>query len=181
MKKNLFSILMIILMLTSFSISATAFQGDMDEPPTKEQREKIRERISTLKMWKLTEALDLDEKTSTQLFPIINKYDKLRAETELSLRKGMRKLKRALKEERESKLKAILDELEQDHHALQRIADDEWNEMKRVLTVEQQAKLVIFKQEFDRNIRKIIAEARERRGGKRDGGPMRGDGPEEKP
>jgi len=114
------------------------------------------------------------------LFPIMNRYDKIRTEAEFSLRKGMRELRISLKENREGKLKNILDDLEKNHQTLQRIADEEWAEVKKVLTIEQQAKLVIFKQEFDSDIRKIITEARERRGGKRDGGPLRGDGPKEK-
>lgn len=167
MKTNVYSTVLIILMLTGLNMNATAFQGETDTPPN---REGIREKIEMLKMWKLTKALDLDEKTSAQLFPIINKYDKLRAETELSLREGMNELRISLKEDRRKRLRNILDKLEHDHHALQSIADEEWTEMKEVLTVEQQAKLVIFKQEFDRDIRKIIAEAREKRGGMSDGG-----------
>lgn len=45
---------------------------DFDRPPTKEQMENVRERIETLRMWKLTKTLDLDEKTSAKLFPLLN-------------------------------------------------------------------------------------------------------------
>jgi hypothetical protein len=46
---------------------------------------------------------------------------------------------------------------------MQSIKDAEWEELKGILTMAQQAKFIIFQQEFDREIRKIIEETRGRR------------------
>lgn len=88
------------------------------------------------------------------------KYDKKRAEMEDTLRGDMKRLRESLKEGREGQLKDILERLEENHKALQRINDEERAELKKILTIEQQAKFILFQQEFDRDIRKTIAEAR---------------------
>lgn len=163
MRRNLFRSLFVMALVLGFASVGIAEPPEFDRPPTKEQMEKVRERIETLKMWKLTKALDLDEKTSAQVFPLLSKYDKKRAEIEHALRNDMKNLRDALKDKRAAQLKGILDRLEQNHRALQKVNDDERTDLKTILTLEQQARFIIFQQEFDREIRKIIAENREKR------------------
>ncbi len=165
MKENAFKFLLVFLLVFGFAVNSLAQPPeDFDRPPTKEQMEKVRKRIETLRMWKLTRALDLDEGTSAKLFPLLNKYDKNRTEIERALRNDIKELRESLKEGREGhQLKNILDRLEENHRAMQRTNDEERAELKKILTIEQQARFVLFQHEFDREIRKIIAEARERR------------------
>ncbi len=164
MKRRILISLLLLFLVPGFSEICMAEPTEFDRPPTKEQMENVRKRIETLRIWKLTKTLDLDEKTSTQLFPLINKYDKKRAELEVSMKEGMKDLRGTLKDKKgEGNLKNIIDKLEQNHKEIQRINDEERTEMKKVLTVEQQAKFIIFQQEFERDIRKIIEEVKERR------------------
>lgn len=163
MKKGILFILLSVFLLFGLATYSMAEPPEFDRPPKEEQMEKVRERIETLKMWKLTKALDLDENASARVFPLLSKYDKKRAEIEHALRNDMKEMMDALKEKREANLRSILDRIEQNHRTLQKINDEERTDLKKVLTVEQQAKFIIFQQEFDREIRKIIAETRERR------------------
>ncbi|MEK6692139.1 MAG: hypothetical protein AABY44_01780 [Nitrospirota bacterium] len=170
MERHIFKFFLVLVLVTGFGMYSSAEPPeDIERPSSKEQMEKVRKRIETLRMWRLTEALNLDEKTSTQVFPLVGKYDKKRAEIEQSLRGSMKELRKSLKEKREGNLKSILDKIEENHKALQRIKEEEWAELKNVLTVEQQARFVIFQQEFEREIRKVIAEAREKRRSERFG------------
>lgn len=163
MQKNAFRFMLALILVLGFAVSSMAEPPDFGKPPSKEQMEKVRERIETLRMWKLTKALDLDEKTSSRIFPILNRYDKKRAEIQGSLMVGIKDLREALKDKREGQLKNIIDGIEHNHRTIQIINDEERTELKKVLTVEQQAKFIIFQQEFDHEIRKIIAETREKR------------------
>lgn len=164
MRKQAATVLVLVFLVLGFAINSVAEpQGESDRPPTKEQMEKVRTRIETLRMWKLTKALDLDEKKSAQLFPLLNKYDKKRAETESAMRDNMRDLRESLKERREVQIKNALDRLELNHKSMQNIREAEREELKGILSIEQQARFIIFQQEFDREIRKIIEETRERR------------------
>lgn len=165
MKRKVFKILLSIILLFGLAANSMAEPSeDFDRPPSKEQMEKIRKRMETLRMWRLTEALNLDEKGSAQIFPILNRFDKKRYELEDSLREGMRDMRESLKDKKEERLKKTLNKLEENHKALQNLKQEEWEEMKKMLTVEQQARFIIFLTEFEREVRKLIAEAKERRG-----------------
>jgi len=163
MKKHMAKILVSVIMLFGFAAQGLAEPPDFEKPPTREQKERVRQRIETLRMWKLTKDLDLDEKTSAQLFPLLSRYDKKRAEIEYAMQESMKELRESLREKREGQLRGILDRLEQNHKGMQSLKDAEWEEMKKILTIEQQARYVIFLQEFDREMRRIIEEARGRR------------------
>ena len=164
MKKNVVKILVLLFIMCGFTAQGFAEPAEyLDKPPTKQQRDRVRKRIETLKMWKLTKALDLDEASSAKIFPVLNRYDKKKAEIHQDLRKGMREMKISLKENKTEGLKNTLAMLEEKHRALQNINDEEWAELKKVLTVEQQAKLILFRHEFDREVHKLIADAKDRR------------------
>jgi hypothetical protein len=79
----------------------------------------------------------------------------------MALAAGMRDLKKALGD-RNAQLRSVLDELERNHRALQEINREEWTALKNVLTVEQQAKYILFHQEFNRELKKMIENAKEK-------------------
>jgi hypothetical protein len=133
-------------------------------PPSKEQRERLRQRIESIKIWKLTKALDLDEQSAAVLFPLLNKYDKKRAEVQHQVKEKIRDLKKNLENYNEQELNAIIANIEEHHSELQKIKDEEWIELKRVLSVEQQARLILFRIEFEREIRQIIAQKMKKQG-----------------
>jgi len=135
---------------------------DPEGPPPVEKRERIRERIETLRMWKMTKALDLDEATAARLFPLLNRYDKRRFRIERAVRKDMTELKRALDTRKMDELQEILQRLEDRHRELQRLNDEEREEIKRILTPEQQARYVLFQYRFKRELREMIEKARRR-------------------
>ena len=75
----------------------------------------------------------------------------------------MRELRDSVREKREGRIRNVLERIENDHTALQRVNDEELAELKNILTIEQQANYLIFQQEFEHEIRKIIAESRIKR------------------
>ncbi len=178
MKKYVINVLILSVFLLGFcaeGMAVSAYGNDHDGPPSREQKEKVRERIETMKMWKLTKALDLDEKSAARLFPLLNEYDKKRHKIERGIRKDIASLKDILKDKNEAGIKKLLGVLEDKHNSLQRLGDEERSRLQDVLTVEQQARYLIFKMEFRREMRKIISEARGKRhkraGIKGPGGP----------
>ncbi len=143
--------------------TGNAEQQDGEHIMTRAQMEKVRERIETLKMLRMTKALELDERSSALVFPLLNRYDKKRADIELSLWNGLRELRESLKEKRETRLRALIEKIESDHKTIERINDEERVELKKVLSVEQQARFILFQREFNRDIKRIITDTRERR------------------
>jgi len=142
------------------------FEGD-EFPPPSEKREEIRKRIELIRMWKLTEELDLTEETGAKLFPMLHKYDEKRTEL-LRERHGiMSELRNALENVATSdeEIEAAMDKLDDNALAASDLIRQQRQELKGVLSPRQQAKFVLFQREFHREIQKIIAEARHRRSG----------------
>ncbi|GAB4486673.1 MAG: hypothetical protein OHK006_14840 [Thermodesulfovibrionales bacterium] len=163
MKKRMLRICGAFVLIAGLAANAWAVNEGQDRPLLRGKAENVRERIETLRMWKMTKALELDEKTSAQVFPVMNRYDRKRSDLETALRQDMRELRESVRDGRSGKLRPLLDRIEQNHESLEKLNQDEWRELKQVFSVEQQAKYVIFKQEFEQEIRRMIGEARERR------------------
>lgn len=158
-------------MLFSFCVAGMvcpAYGEGPDGPPSPEHRERVRERIKTMRMWKLTEALDLDEKTAARLFPLLNQYHNRREETEMRIKEDVVSLKNALHERDRAGITALLGAVEEKHQSLERLRDEERQRLKEILTLEQQAQYLIFQIEFRRDMKRMIAEARGRRHKMRD-------------
>ena len=145
------------------------FGGDESHQPI-ERRENIRKRIELIRMWKLTKELDLTEETGAKLFPILHKYDEKRVKLEKERRNIMNQLRKALENEATSdeEVEAAMDDLEKNALAASDLIRQQREEFKGVLSPRQQAKFILFQRRFHREIRKIIAEARERRRKPRD-------------
>ena len=143
-----------------------AFEGD-EPPPPLEKREEIRKRIELIRMWKLTEELDLTEETGAKLFPILHKYDEKRTELRRERHEIMNELRRALENVATSdeEIDAAMDKLDENALAVFDLIRQQRQDLKGVLSLRQQAKFILFQREFHREIRKIIAEARHRRRG----------------
>ncbi len=137
------------------------------------KREAVRKKVEAVRMWRLTEELKLDEKTSAQLASFLSAMDEKRRGLMRERMDTLRDLRLLLKTEHpdEKKLKATLDKLGNIRREMMDIEGKETEGVKGILTVEQQARYVIFQQEFRREMRGMISGARE-------GGPgMRGPGP----
>lgn len=137
-----------------------------DEPlPPFEKREEIRKRIELIRMWKLTEELDLTEEIGGKLFPILHKYDEKRMALNKERDGIMNQLRKALENEASSDeaIEGVMDKLEKNTLAELDLMRQQRKELKGILSPRQQAKFILFQREFHREVRKIIAEARERR------------------
>ena len=139
---------------------------------SEEKREAIRKKIEAVRIWRLTEVLNLDTATSAKLAAYLSSMDQQRMEVLRDQLMTMRELRRTLKTPKpdEQSLKIALDRLAKGRHAMQVLRDKELSGLKDILTTEQQARYVIFQQEFQREIRDMIANARGR--GSAGRGPM---------
>jgi Spy/CpxP family protein refolding chaperone len=181
---------MVVAMMLSCAALASARQGppadrydDMtgiDNPqgpggePSEERREEVRKKIEAVRIWRLTEALKLDAPTSSKLSALLSSFEQQRMASMREQMAAMRELRSLLKAPKpdESKIKSALDRAEKNQHALQALRDKEIGGVKEILTIEQQARFLLFQQEFRREMQGMISNAR--KGGPR-GGP-RGEG-----
>jgi len=139
-------------------------EGD-ESPPSREKRQQIRKRIELIRMWRLTEELDLTEETGAKLFPILRTYDEKRIALQRERHNIMDRLRKALEDEAtpDEAIEATMETLDNNASAVSDLLRQQREELKGVLSTRQQAKFILFQRDFHREIRKIIAEARERR------------------
>ena len=132
------------------------------EPLSDEKRAEIRKKIDTIRIWRLTEALKLDANTSAKLSSLLSSLDQQRREIQRDQTRTLIMLQQSLMSPKieELRIKIDLDKLEQNYRAMQDLKYKEMGGLKRILTIEQQGRYVIFQQEFMREMRGMIRGAR---------------------
>jgi hypothetical protein len=132
------------------------------EPLSDEKRAEIRRKIETVRIWRLTEALKLDTNTSAKLSSLLSSLDRQRREIQRDQTRTLFMLQQSLLSPKieESRIKFDLDKLEQNYRAMQDLKYKEMSGLKKILTIEQQGRYVIFQQEFTREMRGMIQGAR---------------------
>jgi Spy/CpxP family protein refolding chaperone len=160
--KNLLALVLVM----AFSIgllAGTALgcqQGkEGSNPGCEEHMRKTQERIMTLRLWKLMEALSLDEEMSLKLFPVIKKYEQRSEELWNSKRGDMDALRAALEADDEAGIEKALNRVEETRSALHELKEAKSQELKDILTVKQQAQYMLFEKSFRREIKKVRYEA----------------------
>ncbi|MFQ6078636.1 MAG: hypothetical protein ACE5NJ_05805 [Thermodesulfobacteriota bacterium] len=136
-----------------------------ESPQAIEKRKKVRERIALIRMWKLTEELDLTEETGAKLFPILRKYDEKWIGLQKERRATMQQLRKTLEDEATSdkEIEAAMERVETNAMAVSDLLRQQRQDLKGILSPRQQAKFILFQRQFQREMRRIIAEARQRK------------------
>jgi len=140
------------LLLTALAASFTPYARSQPA----EGSPKAQERLEILQMWKMMEALDLDKKTADKIFEIRARYLADRKKLRQAVTQDTRKLRDLL---REPAGEATDKEIE---HLLKRIREsrgqlkDQWErqyeEVSKLLTIRQQARLILFLKDFHKSV-----------------------------
>ena len=127
-------------------------------------RKRVREQIETIRMWKLTEALNLSQEQSMRFFPLFNQWERERHQLDLERNRFLDELKLVLKRERpkEKEIRTLLERLEENRVRRGEGQKDFWLQASKILTLRQRAEYLIFQRDFERRIREIIKGIRER-------------------
>lgn len=122
---------------------------------------RIRKKVEALRAWQLTEELDLDEETSSRLFPAMNEVDQERWAIEASNRKLMRTMSRSLEGSNPDpeSINGILDELMANKRELNRVEEKHIERVRQILSPADTARYLLFQIRFQREIKKKAAEA----------------------
>ncbi|MBN1879535.1 hypothetical protein JW823_05435 [bacterium] len=122
------------------------------------RREKAREMMMSLKIWKLTEDLQIDEKLSEKLYPRVRELDELRFQQMKEMEKLNEDLRMAvgqpgISQDRVKDLVKAVMKLRSDH------VQAETQQISRIfelLDPQQQAKFLLLEADFHQNIRRFL-------------------------
>jgi Spy/CpxP family protein refolding chaperone len=153
-----------------------------DGSPSENRREEVRKKIEAVRIWRLTEELKLDANASAKLSSLLSSLEQKRRVTRREQVEAMRDLRSFLKAAKpdEAKIRSLLEKLEKNHNEMQAVRNREIKGLKEILTVEQQARYLLFQQDFQREMRDMISGTRGRgqgRDGMGPGGPGKRGGP----
>ncbi|HVP37535.1 MAG TPA: periplasmic heavy metal sensor [Terriglobales bacterium] len=153
-----------IFLLTAQGVRA---QGPPPRPfPEEGKRERLREEIDTMKMWKMLEVLDLSQEQSDKFLPVWREMQKAQKDFREKRENLLKSLEAILGAEKpdEGKIRDILGQLEKERSRFDDIQQNFRQKAQEILTLEQQAKLVLFEDRFEKRMMEIIRQYRERKG-----------------
>ncbi|MBA7627193.1 hypothetical protein ES703_34655 [subsurface metagenome] len=136
-----------------FSISILG--QELDLPPL--EGEKSYRMIEAIKIWKLTEVLDMKGEQMEKFFPKLRKLEEHRKGSFKERRRLLGKLRELIEDEESDK--KIMNSIKKISEFDKKKREEEENlrkEVMSVLNVKQQAKLLLFEERFEAEIRKII-------------------------
>lgn len=164
--------------------------GGVDNPPlrgrdralSENKRRELRKKVDAVRIWKLTEELKLDTDTSAKLSALLSSISQKRMDIQREQRESLRAMQQSLNSPKpdKAKIKGYLTRIKKNHHEMEELRTREMNGLKMFLTIEQQARYLLFQQEFRSEMRDMIEGARgfrqdrNERGMRREPG-MRGD------
>jgi hypothetical protein len=135
-------------------------QGE-ERPMNQERREELRERIELIWMWKLTEELELTKEEGAKLFPLLSTYEKKKWELREKKRQIVQTLKQMIADgSSEGDLKRQIRSLEDNERARNKAEAEVFSEIAKILSVEKQAKYIVFQEYFRHEIHGLIKKAR---------------------
>ena len=140
-------------------------QENPENSPPPGSRQEALQRITMLRIFKLTEMLELNEEDAARLFPVIQRYDRQFREIMEKKEKLMHRLRQELQQERpdEAKLHKLVDEILVLEREAMRLRTEQFKELKQILTAQQYAKYLIFDQRFREDLNRMLDDIRRQR------------------
>jgi Spy/CpxP family protein refolding chaperone len=161
------SSVMPILIFSFLLVGKTLYAQGPPGPPFPEEgkRERLKEEIETMKMWKMIEALNLSQEQSDRFLPAWRELQKAQKTFREKRENLFRILEISLGEEKPKagKIKDILIQLEKERIFLEEVQQRFREKAKEILTLEQQAKLLLFEDSFEKKMMDIIRQYRGKR------------------
>lgn len=159
--KRLIPLIAVFLGLLAAPTALLAADHRWREPPGEEDLANIRKKIETLRAWRISEELDLDEESSARLFAAMKEADEEGWRIEALNREIMRELKGEL-EEREPdprRIEALLDRLQENRMEKARVEGRHLGKVREILSPEDTARYLMFQVAFQRELRDRAARA----------------------
>jgi len=153
--------LVVVLASLSLPSAVLAARGD-GEAPDPERRAKVMEKLETIRIGKLTEALQLDSKSAEKVFPLLRPFNERRRTATSARWDAMKAIGEQLESAKpdEKVIATHLDDAMSANRDLAKIAEDEYAALKPVLDPVVLARYYRFQMDFEKRIGELIREIR---------------------
>ena len=128
----------------------------------KGDKARMRQRIHMMKMWKLTEMLELDEQTAAKVFPLMREFAVKQQELRAKRVEIVKQMGQELDKDAPDPavLRPLIDEFKQNELAMVETRIARLDDMSKLLGEEQVAKMIALTPKFERQFQGLLGEAR---------------------
>ncbi len=152
---------------------ATAVSAQEPSPTQNDhkRRQDAREMMESIRIWKITQELEVDEALASRLFPRINESNRIRRQTDRDIAQSLAQLQALIdRGASDSELNTGLEKVSQVRESgMQAIRKSE-DRIMELLTPKQKAKYLVLESEFPRKVRDFMRQHRNpKRGEEGDG------------
>ncbi|UCF30698.1 MAG: hypothetical protein JSV26_11725 [bacterium] len=162
--------ILLVLAVVIFSLPLSVSADDWDISPDERDISRVRKKVEALRAWMLTEELDLDEATSSRLFPAIREMDEQRHQIEAENRRIVRRMAQEVESDRVDRpwISQALDILQENRKEMARVEEGHLIRVRTILSPEDTARYVLFQIRFQRELRERMSRYPRQRGDTRD-------------
>jgi hypothetical protein len=158
-----------LILAVAVALTGSAFGQRGGQGMGGQNRERVRDQMATLRLLRMTQALDLTEEQTAKIFPTLNRLEKEKSVLQREMGTHIRDLRGLLQDPeslKEEKLAPIVASLEAGRAKVRGIDEQLDKFVESNLTPLQKAKYVIFNIDFMRNLTDVL-----NRGGQRGAAP----------
>lgn len=136
-------------------------------------REKVRERIKTMKVWKLTEEVGLSSQQSEKFFPVYNKFQQALESINVRRNEFNDRLESLLNQPNSSdkEIEEVMSQIKDIPNQMTSETDKFQKEITPILSLRQRGKLMLFEERFKQRLQEFVREIRREMG---EGGGFKG-------
>ncbi len=162
---TLFLFLMASYLFSMFAGRAAETSQRSAGEPANRPNERVLRGVLTIYIWKMTDAVKLTDEQSARVFPLVRKAFQTRWQVGAQRRNLLQFFRRAVEKapQQEPELAQLLEQWGETEEKLHAARDQMRKALTSVLTLEQQAKSILFEESFDEELARVIGETRQQK------------------
>jgi Spy/CpxP family protein refolding chaperone len=127
-------------------------------------RQEVQRRLRLLRAWEITRRLKLDGQTAGKILAVFARTDDRRQTLRRDLSTAWRELRKLLRQRSPdpAALQGHIDAFVQKRLELAKLKNDEFGELRSILSPVQQAKYLLAERDFQKKIRKMLGKVRKK-------------------
>lgn len=124
----------------------------------------VQRRLRLLRAWEITRALKLDGEAAGKLLSVFAKYDQQRQTLFKELRDSRRELTKLLRKKQpdQTALQSHVDTYMKSRIDLAQLSQQEFQDLRPILSPQQQAKYLLAKRSFEKKIQQMLRQVRKK-------------------
>ena len=148
-----------LILAVAVALTGATFGQNRGQAPVGQNRERVRDQLATLRLLRMTQALDLTEEQTSKLFPTINRLEKDKSVLQKEISANIRELRGLLKDPaplKDDQVNPLLAAIKAGRDKVRAIDAELETFVESNLTTVQKAKYVLFNIEFMRSLTDVL-------------------------